>query len=116
MTQPIIDVAVFDELQATTDADFVGELMDAYCEETPLLIAQLEQALAEGNVDVFRRAAHSIKSSSAPFGALGFSGQAKELEMLARQGHLDGADAGLASLIAAYPKVVQSLRELQRGS
>jgi len=97
-------------------SDFVGEWRDAFCAETPALLAQLQQALADGNVDGFRRAAHSIKSSSAPFGAMAFSEQARELEMMARQGDLRGAETGVASLAAAYPQVAQKLRELQNAS
>jgi histidine phosphotransfer protein HptB len=116
MTQPIIDMATFDELKATMGADFVGELIDVYCTETPVLFSQLELALAQGNVDGFRRAAHSIKSSSAPFGALAFAEQAKELEMLARRGEIGGAEASVASLATAYRQVEQRLRELQHAS
>ncbi len=116
MTQPIIDAATFDELKAAMGADFIGELIDTYCEETPALVAQLEQALAGGDGEGFRRAAHSIKSSSATFGALAFSAQARGLEMMAKQGDLGGAETRVASLAAEYPLVEQALRELQNGS
>jgi histidine phosphotransfer protein HptB len=116
MTQSIIDTTTFEELKAAMGADFIGELIDTYCEETPALIAQLEGALAEGNVDAFRRAAHSIKSSSATFGALGFSAQAKELEMIAKQGDIRGTEAKVATLVAAYPPVAQALKDVQHGS
>jgi len=112
MTQPIIDTATFDELKAAMGADFIGELIDTYCEETPVLLAQLERALAEGDMEGFRRAAHSMKSNSATFGALAFSAQARELEMMAKQGDLRGAETRVASLAAEYPQLVQGLREL----
>jgi len=116
MTQPIIDTATFEELKAAMGADFIGELIDTYCEETRALVAQLEGALAGGDVEGFRRAAHSIKSSSATFGALPFSAQARELEMIAKQGDLQGVETKVASLVAGYPQVEQGLRELQNGS
>ena len=53
-------------------AEFIGELIDTYCQETPQLIAALQQALAQGDAPAFQRAAHSIKSTSASLGAMEF--------------------------------------------
>src|SRR5512139_1487920 len=98
----IIDPNTIEELKTTLGADFVKELIDTYRAETPKLLDQLCQALSQGDAIAFQRAAHSIKSSSASLGALEFSAQAKELEMLGKQGDLSQADEKVASLSAEY--------------
>ncbi len=116
MSAPIIDVATLTQLRETTDTDFVVELVDTYCEETPQLLAQLQEALARGDAESFRRSAHSIKSSSATFGALEFAAQARELEMIGKAGDLSGSGPKVELLVSAYTQVERSLRELQHGA
>ena len=89
MTAPIIDAATFAELQASAGADFVGELVDTFLEEAPVMLAEMKSALAAGQAETFRRAAHSLKSNAHTFGALALGQAARELE-------LGGLDAGKA--------------------
>ena len=42
---------------------FVAELIDTFVEDARELIATLRRALAEADLDAFRRAAHSLKST-----------------------------------------------------
>ena len=106
--ETVIDQATFENLKAMMGADYIGELIEAYLEETPRTLAQLRQALAEGNVEVFRRAAHSIKSTSASFGALEFSAQARELEILAKEQKLARAGEKVENLLFDYQQVASS--------
>jgi HPt (histidine-containing phosphotransfer) domain-containing protein len=71
MTEQVIDRTTFDQLKEMMGADFIGELIDTYLEDSPQLIAALNRALASGDCESFRRAAHSLKSNSASFGAAG---------------------------------------------
>jgi len=112
----IVDPATYDQLKETVGADFMSELIDTFCEETPRLIAALQQALAQGSAESFRRSAHSIKSNSATFGAQEFAAQARELEMIGKAGDLSGAAPQVASLACAYQHVERTLRELQHGA
>ena len=122
MTETPIDTAVLDQLIATTDAAFVEELLGAFLDDSPQLIAALRQALADDNAEAFRRAAHSLKSNSASFGAVNLSALAKELEMTGKTGRLDGvtrhgdAAATLERLAAEYDRVERALKEWQHGS
>ena len=61
--------AAFDRLTATMGARFVVELIDTFVEDARELIGTLRRALAEADVDAFRRAAHSLKSTSESLGA-----------------------------------------------
>ena len=110
MSQPVLDSAVLDQLIADTDREFAAELVTTYLDDSPKLVADMRQALAEGSAPNFQRAAHSLKSNSASLGALGLSAQAKALEMLGRSGQLDGAAEKLDELAAGYAEVESALR------
>ncbi len=112
MSQNIIDGPTFEELKATMGEDFIPELISTYLEEIPALLATLEQSLAQNNAEAFRRAAHSIKSSSASMGAMDFSAQARELEMIGKSGDLSQAAEKLNRLVADYPELEQALKNL----
>jgi HPt (histidine-containing phosphotransfer) domain-containing protein len=97
-------------------SDFIVELIDTYNLETGTLIEQLNQALISGEAPSFGRYAHSIKSSSASLGALTFSQQARELEMMGKANDLSGADKKLEQLAADFLLVRQCLEELKDES
>lgn len=62
MSNPI-DMPVFTELQQAAGAEFATELVGTFLEEAPPMLAELRSAQAAGVSDVFRRAAHSLKSN-----------------------------------------------------
>jgi len=115
MTQPAIDAATFADLQATAGADFIDELVQTFFEEAPAMLAELRSARTAGDVDRFRRAAHSLKSNSHTFGALALGALARDLE-------LSGLDADPArdarrmdTLEAEYARAAQALKDLRHG-
>src|SRR5512142_274065 len=64
-----IDPGTYAALSESVGGDqaFLAELIHAYLAEAPGLIATMRQTLASMDMDAFRRAAHSLKSSSATF-------------------------------------------------
>jgi HPt (histidine-containing phosphotransfer) domain-containing protein len=108
-----IDRATFAELQDSAGADFVKELTQTFFEEGPTLLRALEEALAAGDADAFRRAAHSLKSNGQTFGALGLAAQARALE----HGGMASAQSGeaLAALKAEFARATAALAELANG-
>lgn len=86
-----IDRTAVDRLTATMGGPFVAELIDTFAEDARELIATLRRALAEADVDAFRRAAHSLKSNGETLGATELAALARELEAIARAGSLQGA-------------------------
>jgi HPt (histidine-containing phosphotransfer) domain-containing protein len=111
-TQSIIDLPTFEALREAMGSDYIIEVIQAYFEETPHLLSDLSQALEKQDCETFRRSAHSIKSTSNSFGALQFGAQAKELEMMGREGKLEGAAPKVEALLADYDLVKQALEEL----
>jgi HPt (histidine-containing phosphotransfer) domain-containing protein len=112
---PVIDLPTFEKLKNDAGADFVGELIVAYCKETPQLMARLQRALMARDADTFRQVAHSIKSTSNTFGALQLGALAKELETMGREGNLTNAHHTVDQLVAEYDRVLETLKELNRG-
>ena len=115
MTTPAIDAARFAELQATTGADFVAELVDTFFEEAPTMLAELRSARAADDADRFRRAAHSLKSNSYTFGALPLGALARELELTGMSADAARDAARLDSLEAEYGRAAAVLKELRHG-
>ena len=111
MSDETIDAPTFAELQDTAGADFVGELVATFLEEAPQMLAELRAALAAGDAQGFRRAAHSLKSNSNTFGALRLGEMARELEL----GGLVADGAPLDALQAEYERAAAALQELCRG-
>lgn len=112
----IIDLATYNQLKELMGAEFLAELIDTYTLETNSLLEQLSQALASGEAAPFGRIAHSIKSSSASLGALAFSQQARELEMMSKTNNLSGANLKLEQLAASFIQVKKCLEELKDES
>lgn len=108
-----IDLKVFNELKDATGADFIGELVQAFLEDAPTQIAQMQSALTGQDTESFRRAAHTLKSNAATFGATDLSGLARELEMLGREKNLEVGNR-LQVLEEAFDQVKNQLNELIR--
>ncbi len=112
----IIDMPTYNQLIEMMGVEFIAELIDTYNIETKALIEQLDQALNNGEAASFMRCAHSIKSSSASLGALVFSQQARELEMMGKANDLSGAGQKLEQLAADFLQVKHCLEELRDES
>jgi HPt (histidine-containing phosphotransfer) domain-containing protein len=113
-----VDVAVIDELKEATGRDpaFLAELIDTYLEDSAALLAAMRQAIAAADAAEVRRAAHSLKSNSASFGAGPLANVCRELEHRARDGRLDDAAEHLARIETAYAEVERELRSLRPSS
>jgi HPt (histidine-containing phosphotransfer) domain-containing protein len=116
MASNTIDLSMFNNLRAMVGADFIGELVDTFLEDSPELIRQMDQALANGDTDTFRRAAHSLKSNSANFGATRLAEQARMLEMMAKEGRLDQVGDSLDEVEAEFSRVKTDLEALRDGA
>src|SRR5688572_14262725 len=110
---PVIDEKTFDELKQMSGAEFINELIDTFLEDSPKLIEEMESALKVNNLDSFRRAAHSLKSNAATFGANELFALAKELEMLGKENKLSETGDRLMVLEEAYESVRKELSELK---
>lgn len=105
----VIDAQVFAALVDSAGADFMPELIDSFLEDAPQGLAALRAALAAGDAVAFHRAAHSLKSNGATFGARAFADAARELEQLPPAE--PGAAARVDALAALFEAVAAELKE-----
>jgi len=108
----VIDINTFNALKESTGDDFIIELINTFLEDTPSQLEQLRNALAAQDAEAFRRAAHTIKSNAATFGAHQLAAQARELEMMGRENNLATGNQ-LQALEEAAEQVMNELKKLR---
>jgi HPt (histidine-containing phosphotransfer) domain-containing protein len=109
----IIDRKTLDALLDSLggDMDFLKELVDAYLESTPELLAAMRSAATSGDTAALQRAAHSLKTGSANMGALRLAALCKQLEGISKSGAFDGlTEARIDDVVATYNEVAAALR------
>jgi HPt (histidine-containing phosphotransfer) domain-containing protein len=104
--EPRLDPAALEGLRDLGGDEFVSDLVETFLTDAPPLLA----ALHGSDVEEVRRAAHTLKSNGATFGATRLSELCRELELLARSGDLSGADELAARVEAEYALVAEELR------
>ena len=90
------------------DREFVGEMIDEYLASSPALLASLRDATGHELV----RAAHTLKSTSASFGATRLAAICSELERAAGDGE---RPADLVAAAEAEYGAVHAALESARG-
>jgi CheY-like chemotaxis protein/HPt (histidine-containing phosphotransfer) domain-containing protein len=94
-------------LSATHGDALLERVLQAFLEDTPTHLQTIRQAIASGNAVQMRKAAHSLKSSSANVGADALAQRTKELELLGR----NNTTAGAAALLAEMERSFQAARQ-----
>ena len=83
--------------------------MALYVEDEHHLLAEMGQAIAAGDAERLRRAAHTLKGAVANFSAPRAQAAAYALETAGRDARLDSAAALLASLRAELAEIRSAL-------
>ena len=110
-----IDRTVFEDLKTTAGAEFVKDLIDTFLVEAPVMMEDMRSALAAGDAERFRRAAHSLKSNSITFGAVNLAAMAKEIELGGLAPVRAAGGSPLDALEVEYTRVAKALMELKRA-
>lgn len=108
-TATVLNRTVLNELREVLGSE-VNRILSVYLQDTPRLIAQLEQAAVANNPIALRVAAHSLKSSSANVGASALSVAARDLEYGARDGTLTQPANAVAVIVAEFGRVRTALQ------
>jgi HPt (histidine-containing phosphotransfer) domain-containing protein len=104
-----LDERALEGLKQLGGEDSVGDLIDAFRTEGATLVETLRRSIDTGDVVELRRAAHTLKSHGATFGAGALAEQCRELDECARCGQLTEA-ASLADRIdVEFRRVEQAL-------
>jgi PAS domain S-box-containing protein len=97
--------------------DLLVALINTFLSDVPRLVDGARRGLQQGQADEVRRAAHTLKSNGATFGATGFSELSRQLESLAGSGTLEGTADLIARIDAEYDRVriaLETVRERGR--
>ena len=91
------------------DDEFVAELIDGFSTDAPALIAAARAGLDQGDDAEVRRAAHTLKSNAATFGAQALSDRSRAVEEAAKQGQLSNATAMIDAMAQELDVVLDAL-------
>jgi HPt (histidine-containing phosphotransfer) domain-containing protein len=96
------------------DTDFVAELIEQFVTDAPELLATARAGLVAEDREEIRRAAHTLKSNAATFGAHRLAELSRELEEAAKRGALDDARARIDAVMRELDVVREALPGLWR--
>jgi HPt (histidine-containing phosphotransfer) domain-containing protein len=113
--EPALDSSTLDRLRNSVGDEFLGELVGTFLDDAPTQLTTLRTAFERGDAEAARRAAHTLKSNGATFGAEEFSDLCRQLEERAKAGALDGADELVRRVAAEYTRVEDALAALRGG-
>jgi HPt (histidine-containing phosphotransfer) domain-containing protein len=92
------------------DREFLVELIETYLADSPRLLAGLRAGLAAGDAVAVRRDAHTLKSTSATFGATRLATMCREIEAAAAVPDLAGLAPRIEAVAAEFETVAAALR------
>ena len=108
-----VDFSVLDEfkeLMGDEGEEEMKELVGLYLEDGPAQLTLMTDSLADGDVEGFKRAAHSFKSSCGNIGAMGLQALCLDLEQKAIAGELGAAcEPILAQAVSGFEDVKVAL-------
>lgn len=107
------DPSLLDDLKdkfGTTAPRVLDNLIGTYLENSEKLIESLVEAMSGADATRAFHAAHTLKSSSASMGVMRLSNLSREVEMIARIGHLDGLEASVEAIREEFAKAGAALR------
>jgi CheY-like chemotaxis protein/HPt (histidine-containing phosphotransfer) domain-containing protein len=108
-----LDPDALDRLMETAggDPEFVGVLLDSFNDDAPAILEELRDGLSTGDDAIVRRAAHTLKSNAATFGATALAELCAELEAHARTGELTNGQEAAGHIETAYGTARAALDE-----
>ncbi|RLQ21727.1 DUF4154 domain-containing protein [Seongchinamella sediminis] len=92
------------------DEDFFDELVVMFREQCPGLMADVEAAVASGDMDSLQRAAHGLKGSVQVIGGQAAAAAALALERIGREGDAGAAGSALAVLRTRLTELEKALQ------
>lgn len=105
-----VDQTILSKLRTRMGA-IIDEVIDIYLDDTPKLLAQMQNALNQGGVQLLHRAAHTLKPTSSTLGAMRFAHLCAELETMSEGKALqEGVAEKIEQLTAEYVRVEAALK------
>ena len=105
-----IDADAFDAL-AELLGDALGEVVDLFLEDAPLLLGRLNEAIVAGDAQNAARLGHTLKGSAANLGMLRLSELCQVLEAAAKDGDTSALAQRRPQLQQEYRRALAALDE-----
>jgi HPt (histidine-containing phosphotransfer) domain-containing protein len=99
-------------LQESSGVNLIEPVITTYLDDSPRVLAALREAVATGNPESLRRNAHYFKSSSATLGATRLAELCKEMELMGKEGVVEGAETLLQYAEQEFTLIGEYLREM----
>jgi CheY-like chemotaxis protein/HPt (histidine-containing phosphotransfer) domain-containing protein len=111
----VLSDKAMDRLRRTVGGseEAMAELIDSLLTDGPRLIADMRKGLVDRDDGLLRRAAHTLKSSSAEFGAAALTDVARTIEERAKSGDHGIATADVDAVEAAWEPVRSALTAMR---
>jgi GAF domain-containing protein/CheY-like chemotaxis protein len=98
-----LDATAIERMRSIAPSDEAfTQLVGSFLDNGTSLLAQLADAAGNGDTDLLRRTAHTLKSNAASFGATELADLCGALEAQARDDVVSGVDAQVAAIAAAF--------------
>ncbi|MDX6618169.1 MAG: hypothetical protein QOK36_555 [Gaiellales bacterium] len=104
-----LDAALADLEETVGDPEFVAQLIGDFLDGLPAQLDVLRAAQSTRDLELLHRAAHTLKSNAATFGAERFESACRELENAARAGQPDAIRKLVARVEAEATLVTAAL-------
>ncbi|MBD2312906.1 PAS domain S-box protein [Desertifilum sp. FACHB-1129] len=116
-----VSIAALKDLIGDVPPEAIRDLIDCYLQESPYWIENMQTAIAQSDIPALYRAAHTLKSSSASFGATHLVQRCQEIEQLTRfspelvdnSQQLALIQSQVAALVAEYERVKIALQRIR---
>lgn len=112
-----LDADALERLRDASDGDeaFLTDIVEEYLTDAPGQLDTIDGAVASGAQEEALRAAHTLKATSATFGATTLEALARQMEGLAREGRLDEVGRMSRQAREELGHVTGLLRDLDLG-
>jgi HPt (histidine-containing phosphotransfer) domain-containing protein len=114
MNKDVFDVSKALEV-VDGDTELFEEITDLFLENFPENITRIREGVTNGDAGALERAAHSLKGSVANFSAKRAFDAAYKLEVIGKEGKLEGAGAALSDLEKEMRDLEAVLKEALAG-
>lgn len=104
-----LDAALADLEETVGDPEFVAELIGDFLDGLPAQLDVLRAAQSTRDLELLHRAAHTLKSNAATFGAKRFEVACRALENAARDGQPDATPELVARVEAEAARATPAL-------
>lgn len=111
----VLDTTVIEglrELGGEDDPGLLLELVEMFLDDAPNRLKEMEQSMAEGDLETMRRAAHTLKSSAANMGSINLSEICSKMEDAARNEETSAYAEMVPSVMGAFSDFEKALRQI----